>query len=103
MGGAAIDLLVLGVSHRTAPVGVRERLAVVPEAMDAVLAELTALPSVREAALLSTCNRVEIYAAVDADADRAVQGLCEALARRAGVTALELAAHLYERRDAEAV
>jgi glutamyl-tRNA reductase len=103
MGGAAIDLLVLGVSHRTAPVGVRERLAVVPEAMDAVLAELTALPSVREAALLSTCNRVEIYAAVDADADRAVQGLSETLARRAGVTALELGAHLYERREAEAV
>jgi glutamyl-tRNA reductase len=103
MGGAAIDLLVLGVSHRTAPVGVRERLAVVPEAMDTVLAELTALPSVREAALLSTCNRVEIYAAVDADADRAVHGLSETLARRAGVTALELAAHLYERRDAEAV
>ena len=73
MGSAAIDLLVLGVSHRTAPVAVRERLAVVPEAMDAVLAELVALPSVREAALLSTCNRVEIYAAVDADADRAAQ------------------------------
>ena len=103
MGGSAIDLLVLGVSHRTAPVGVRERLAVVPETLDAVLAELTALPSVREAALLSTCNRVEIYAAIDADADRAVQGLSEALARRAGVTALELGAHLYERRDAEAV
>ena len=103
MGGAAIDLLVLGVSHRTAPVGVRERLAVVPEAMEAVLTELAGLPSVREAALLSTCNRVEIYAAVDADADLAVRGLCEALARRAGVTALELGAHLYERREAEAV
>jgi glutamyl-tRNA reductase len=103
MGGTAIDLLVLGVSHRTAPVGVRERLAVVPESMDAVLAELAALPSVCEAALLSTCNRVEIYAAVDADADRAARGLSEALAQRAGVTPLELGAHLYERRDAEAV
>ena len=61
MGGAAIDLLVLGVSHRTAPVAVRERLAVVPEAMESVLAALAALPSIREAALLSTCNRVEIY------------------------------------------
>jgi glutamyl-tRNA reductase len=103
MGGTAIDLLVLGVSHKTAPVGVRERLAVVPETMDALLAELTTLPSVREAALLSTCNRVEIYAAVDADADRAARGLAEALARHAGVTSLELGAHLYERRDAEAV
>ncbi len=103
MGGAAIDLLVLGVSHRTAPVAVRERLAVVPEAMESVLAALAALPSIREAALLSTCNRVEIYAAVDRDRDRAAQGLGDALARHAGVTALELGAHLYERRDADAV
>jgi glutamyl-tRNA reductase len=103
MGGAAIDLLVLGVSHKTASVGVRERLAVVPEAMESVLAELAALPSVREALLLSTCNRVEIYVATDRDGDQAAQGLAEALARRAGVTSLELGAHLYERRDAEAV
>ena len=103
MGGPAIDLLVLGVSHKTAPVGVRERLAVVPEAMEGVLAELAALPSVREAALLSTCNRVEIYVATDRDGDRAAQGLAESLARRAGVTPLDLGAHLYERRDADAV
>src|SRR5689334_3726070 len=103
MGGSAIDLLVLGVSHRTAPVAVRERLAVVPDAMAAVLGEMAALPAVREAALLSTCNRVEIYAAIDGDGDRAAQGLGEALARRAGVAPLELGAHLYERRDAEAV
>jgi len=70
MGTSAIDVLILGVSHRTAPVAVRERLAVVPEALDGMLAELAALPSVREAALISTCNRVEIYAAVE-DADRA--------------------------------
>jgi glutamyl-tRNA reductase len=102
MGASTIDVLIIGVSHRTAPVAVRERLAVVPEAMDATLAELAALPSVREAVLLSTCNRVEIYAAV-ADADRAAQGLVGVLAQRAGVTSLELGAHLYERRDTEAV
>ncbi len=102
MGTSAIDVLILGVSHRTAPVAVRERLAVVPEALDGMLAELAALPSVREAALISTCNRVEIYAAVE-DADRAAQGLGEHLAQRAGVTSLELGAHLYERRDTEAV
>ena len=102
MGTSTIDVLIVGVSHRTAPVAVRERLAVVPETMDAVLAQLAALPSVREAALISTCNRVEIYAAVE-DADRAAQGLSDALAQRAGVTSLELGAHLYERRDTEAV
>src|SRR5450432_2460366 len=98
MGTSAIDVLVIGVSHRTAPVAMRERLAIVPEAMDTTLAELAALPSVREVALISTCNRVEIYAAVE-DADRAAQGLGEALALRAGVTSLELGAHLYERRE----
>ncbi len=102
MAGAAIDLLVLGVSHRTAPVAVRERLAIVPDGMDAALGELTALPTVREAALLSTCNRVEIYAAVT-DADAAARALSEALAHRAGVPVLELEAHLYERREVEAV
>jgi glutamyl-tRNA reductase len=102
MGTSAIDVLIIGVSHRTAPVAMRERLAVIPEAMEATLAALGALPSVREVALISTCNRVEIYAAVE-DADRAAQGLAEVLAQRAGVTSLELGAHLYERRDVEAV
>jgi glutamyl-tRNA reductase len=102
MAGPAIDLLVLGVSHRTAPVAVREQLAIVPEGFEAALGELAALPSVREATLLSTCNRVEVYAAVT-DADAAARALSEALARRAGVPALELAAHLYERREVDAV
>lgn len=99
---SAIDLVLVGVSHRTAPVAVRERLAIVPEAMNTALAELLALPAVREAVMLSTCNRVELYLAT-ADADRAVGGVREALARRAAVPALELAGHLYERRDADAV
>ena len=53
MAGANIDLCCIGVSHRTAPVAVRERLAVEPEAVAAALVELTALPAVREAALIS--------------------------------------------------
>ena len=99
MANAAIDLVLVGVSHRTAPVAVRERLAVVPEAMDAALGELAALPGVREAVMLSTCNRVELYLAT-ADGDRAIAGVTEALARRAGVAELELGQHLFERRDA---
>jgi len=102
MGGANIDLLLVGVSHRTAPVAVRERLAVEPDAVPAALAELTALGPVREAAMLATCNRVELYVAVD-DADRAAAGLAEVLARRAGVAVGDLAEHLYQHRDAAAV
>ena len=82
MGGANIDLLLIGVSHRTAPVAVRERLAVEPDATAAALVELTALSAVREAVMISTCNRVELYVAAD-DADRAAAGLAER-ARAAG-------------------
>src|SRR6476620_442287 len=100
--GANIDLLIIGVSHRTAPVAVRERLTVDPEAIPAALAELTALAPVREAAMLATCNRVELYAAVD-DADRAAADLAGVLARRAGVAVADLAEHLYQHRDSAAV
>jgi glutamyl-tRNA reductase len=102
MAGANIDLLLVGVSHKTAPVAVRERLAVEPDAVAAALSELTALSPVREAAMISTCNRVELYVAAD-DADRAATGLGEVLAKRAGVAVADLAEHLYQHRDAAAV
>jgi glutamyl-tRNA reductase len=99
---AEIDVVVLGLSHRTAPVALRERLAVVPEQFDAVLRALAALPGVREAALLSTCNRVEIYA-VAADRDGALRALAGDLARRAGIADAELDPHLYSREESGAV
>jgi glutamyl-tRNA reductase len=102
MAGAIIDLLLIGVSHKTAPVAVRERLAVEPEAIAAALVELTALAPVREAAMISTCNRVELYVAAD-DADRAAAELAGVLARRAGVAVGDLAEHLYQHRDSAAV
>ena len=102
MPGANIDLLLVGVSHKTAPVAVRERLTVDPEAIAAALTELTGLAPVREAVMLATCNRVELYVAAD-DADRAAAGLAEVLARRAGVGVPELAEHLYQHRDSAAV
>src|SRR5690349_4990766 len=102
MPGASIDLLVVGVSHKTAPVAVRERLTVEPDAVAPALAELRALSPVREAAMISTCNRVELYVAAD-DADGAAAALADVLARRAGVAVADLAEHLYQHRDAAAV
>src|SRR5262245_46954040 len=102
MAGVNIDFLLVGVSHKTAPVAVRERLAVEPDAVQAALAELTALAPVREAAMICTCNRVELYVAAE-DADRAAAGLADVLARRAGVSVSDLAEHLYQHRDAAAV
>ena len=56
-------LTVLGINHRTAPVEIRGQVAFPPEQLARALGELTALEGVHEAAILSTCNRTELYCA----------------------------------------
>lgn len=62
-----MHLYALGLNHQTAPVALRERVAFSAESMAGALQSLKSLPSVREVALLSTCNRTEIYALADDD------------------------------------
>ena len=62
-----MSLFALGINHQTAPVALRERVAFAGDALGAALAQLRALPPVREVALLSTCNRTELYAISDDD------------------------------------
>lgn len=54
-------LFVLGATHHTAPLAVRERLSLTTEAMAGIQSQLSAMEGLREFALLSTCNRVEFY------------------------------------------
>jgi glutamyl-tRNA reductase len=56
-----MQLLTLGVNHHTAPVAIRERVAFAAERLPEALHDLASQPGVREAAILSTCNRTEIY------------------------------------------
>lgn len=56
-----MNLLVLGINHNSAPVSVRERVAIVPEVMEAALQQALGLAGVEEVAILSTCNRTELY------------------------------------------
>ena len=58
-------LVVVGMNHRTAPVELREQLAVAPEQLTETASALRALPHVREAMVVATCNRVEAYVATD--------------------------------------
>lgn len=62
---AASDLCVVGLSHRTAPLEIRERLAVPADVLPSDLEALTHGAQVREGLLVSTCNRVELYTACD--------------------------------------
>lgn len=71
-------LLALGINHRTAPVNIRERVAFVPDAVPEALHDLKFRSSVREAALLSTCNRTELYCNMDPqDTEQVVDWLQE--------------------------
>ena len=89
---------VIGLNHATAPVDVRERVAFAGDAAGRALAELRALPAVHEVALLSTCNRTELYA--ETGDDGAV--LADWLAQRSDVGP-DLHAYLYRHADSEAV
>jgi len=63
-----VTLLCVGLSHKLAPIAVREQIAVPSEQLEARLRQLKSLPGVREAMLVSTCNRIEIFAVADSRA-----------------------------------
>jgi glutamyl-tRNA reductase len=95
------ELLALGVSHKTAPVALRERLAFSEEQAGDFAHEATTTPEVREAVVISTCNRTEVYLVVG-DAVRAEGDVLGLLARRAGIRPTELAEVIYSPRNCDA-
>ncbi len=60
-----MSLITLGLNHKTAPVEIREQVAFTPERLPEALKELQSIKGVNEAAILSTCNRTEIYCSID--------------------------------------
>jgi glutamyl-tRNA reductase len=96
-----MSVLVVGISHRSAPVSLLERVTVgVGDAE--VLQELRTSGPVGEAVVLATCNRVEVYA--DTDGFHAgVDGVSDLLSRLSGVPLDELSRHLYVHWEAQAV
>ncbi|WP_320673185.1 glutamyl-tRNA reductase [Patulibacter defluvii] len=95
------ELLVLGVSHKTAPVAVREKLSLTDRQLDLLLADLIASEHVHEAAAVSTCNRSEVYLVVG-DPVRAEAALLGRMAERARMRPTELAGQIYTPRNCDA-
>src|SRR5882724_10999960 len=93
-----MQLFTLGLNHQTAPLAIRERVAFHAERLRSALAELTLREPVREAAILSTCNRTEIYCALGEP-----QAAFEWLAGYHRVQPQELKAYLYTLPHGEAV
>jgi glutamyl-tRNA reductase len=93
------SLLLIGLSHRTAPVDVRERLSVAEAKLPEVVRSLVELPAIDGACVLSTCNRVEVLVSAANDATDLVIDWMSAYAR---VQREDLEPHLYIRRGHDA-
>ena len=85
-----MSLVAIGLNHHTAPLAIREKLAFPAEQLPAALAAVIGAEAAREAAIVSTCNRTELYASTP-DAE----GLVRWLAQHRGLTAEELRPYLY--------
>ncbi|WP_028660326.1 glutamyl-tRNA reductase [Nocardioides insulae] len=97
-----MSVLVVGISHNSAPVTLLEQVALDPPGVAKLLAEVSACEHVNEATVVSTCNRLEIYT----DVERfhgSVEELSRLLVERAGTRVEQLLPHLYVHYDDGAV
>lgn len=94
-----MPIVALGLNHQTAPLALREQVAFAPEALASALADLRGLDGVREAAILSTCNRTELYCSVDEGQEKAPDIW---LHSHFGLAGARLESYLYRYQDADA-
>ncbi len=97
-----MSVLVVGLSHKSAPVATLERAAVSGDTLTKLLRDVVQAEPVAEAFVVSTCNRVEVYADVDRF-HAGVTAICELLARHCGLPSHELTPHLYVHYEDRAV
>jgi glutamyl-tRNA reductase len=88
-------IVVVGLSHRTAPIAVREKLVLEPDGLPDFLRELVQRPEVGEALLVSTCNRVELVAAGRTGFDSNLEQVAKACVAALATRAPDIASHLY--------
>ncbi|ABM72024.1 glutamyl-tRNA reductase [Prochlorococcus marinus str. MIT 9515] len=97
-----MQIVVVGLSHRTAPVEVREKLSIPDQAISESLKSLRAYSDILEVSILSTCNRLEIYGLVK-DKNIGISSIKEFLSDYSQVNCEVLTPHLFDFRQEEAV
>ena len=97
-----MHIAVVVLSHRTAPVEIRERLSIPEQTMEASLQALRSDEQVLEASILSTCNRLEIYALLR-HPEQGISAVGQFLAQHSGLAVDELNPHLFTYHHEEAV
>ncbi|MBN3939783.1 MAG: glutamyl-tRNA reductase [Nostoc sp.] len=89
-----MNIAVVGLSHKTAPVEVREKLSIPEPQIESAIAQLASYPHIDEVAILSTCNRLEIYI-VTSEADQGIREVTQFLAEYSKLPVLSLRQHLF--------
>jgi glutamyl-tRNA reductase len=95
------ELFVIGITHRTAPLGVRERLALTSDREAAFAADLGEIPGLAEFVVLNTCNRIEVYGV--ARHRTTVEAVAHAFCRRQNVAIAEFEHVRFEHRNVDAI
>jgi glutamyl-tRNA reductase len=98
-----MDILVLGLSHKSAPIEIRERLFVPERDLPKPLEMLGEAPEILERMLVTTCNRVEVYAVTEGPVEQAVAAVTDCLARYHNLEQASFADKLYTYTAGEAV
>jgi glutamyl-tRNA reductase len=89
-----MNIVVVGLSHKTAPVEVREKLSIPTPQMEAAIAHLCSFPHVEEATILSTCNRLEVYVVVR-ETDQGVREVTQFLSEYGKLPVQQLRPYLF--------
>jgi len=101
-----MSIITLGLNHKTAPVDIRERLAFSPESLAQAVKSLSAIGNIKEAAILSTCNRTELYCATDNNDglnQQAIEQVTEWLSQFHGLQRTDFNEHLYTHRHVDSI
>jgi len=97
-----VSIVAIGCNHRSTPLAKLERMTIAPDDMPKMLSGLSEADNLSEVVVLSTCNRIEVYAFAERF-HGGYRDVRESLARHAGLPPEEVADHLYAHHDAEAV
>jgi glutamyl-tRNA reductase len=89
-----MNIVVVGLSHKTAAVEIREKLSIPEAQIEDAIAQLRSYPHISELAIISTCNRLEIYAVVY-ETEQGVKEITQFLAEKGKISLLELRRHLF--------
>ncbi len=103
-----MSIITLGLNHKTAPVDIRERLAFSPDHLANAVKSLSSLKSIKEAAILSTCNRTELYCTTESEIEgeltqQAIDQVVEWLSQFHGLKSSDINSHLYSHKHIDSI